>query len=242
MKSNLWIIGLAVLCGTMCAMPDAQAQVRVRKEQVLKQDTKPASKPAAKPVKKDVVNGHKCVDLGLSVRWAVSNVGGDDAHQAGSYLAWGETAEKKVYYWNSYAHWTDRNNDRNTQVEELSALPKCVAATEFDAAQKQWGKPWRLPTRDEVNELLNKCKLTWTTQQQVKGLLVTGPNGKSIFLPAAGYRKGSAPYYKNQFGCYLTADMSENALNADMFYFSHTEHKIKPELRAYGLSVRPVTK
>lgn len=45
----------------------------------------------------------------------------------------------------------------------------------------------RLPTKEEYQELIDKCKWTWTTVNNIKGYEVIGPNENSIFLPAVGY-------------------------------------------------------
>ena len=57
-----------------------------------------------------------------------------------------------------------------------------------DAATRKLGSPWRMPTKEEIRELLDHCTWNWTTQDGVNGCEVKGPNGNSIFLPAAGYR------------------------------------------------------
>ena len=69
-----------------------------------------------------------------------------------------------------------------------------------------WGKGWRMPTKDEFQELINKCKWEWTAQDYHHGYKVTGPNGKSIFLPAAGrrYYKYKDAAYAEALGFYLT--------------------------------------
>lgn len=100
------------------------------------------------------------IDLGLSVKWATCNVGASSSEEYGSYFAWGETIPKNIYLKETY-------------------LP-----------DKNFNKVFRLPTKEEFKELLNKCTWTWTLQNGVKGYKVTGPNGKSIFLPAAGQQNG----------------------------------------------------
>ncbi|WP_455162335.1 hypothetical protein [Tannerella forsythia] len=57
-----------------------------------------------------------------------------------------------------------------------------------DAATRKLGSLWRMPTKEEIRELLDHCTWNWTTQDGVNGCEVKGPNGNSIFLPAAGYR------------------------------------------------------
>ena len=137
---------------------------------------------------KQMINGHEYVDLGLSVKWATCNVGASQPHECGDYFAWGETETKEEYYL-----------DENCKTIECIKVKKGFfikrIETEYidkrenfkDTARANWGGSWRLPTQDELEELKDKCTWKWTTQSGVGGMRVTGPNGNSIFLPAAGY-------------------------------------------------------
>ena len=64
---------------------------------------------------------------------------------------------------------------------------KVVLELEDDAASVNWGGNWRMPTKEEQDELRDSCEWVWTTQKGVSGCQVIGPNGNSIFLPAAGF-------------------------------------------------------
>ena len=165
-----------------------------------------SAQPApSKSVATGVINGHEWVDLGLSVKWATMNVGASSPSDYGSYFAWGETRPKSEYTADNCVTW-------NKDLKDISGN------SSYDAARSNWGGSWRLPTQKELEELENKCKWTWTTQGGHKGYKVTGPNGNSIFLPAAGWRYGTSPnnigvngYYRsstpygsdNQSACYL---------------------------------------
>lgn len=114
------------------------------------------------------------VDLGLSVKWAACNVGAEKPEEFGFYFAWGETSTKVSYEKeNSLTH--------NKKIGDISGN------AEYDAARVVWGVPARIPTNSEINELCEKCKWKRRTYNGVYGMLVTGPNGNSIFLPAAGF-------------------------------------------------------
>ena len=76
-------------------------------------------------------------------------------------------------------------------------LALCLAT---GAAHVNWGGSWRMPTKEEQDELRNNCTWTWTSQNGVNGRLVTGPNGKSIFLPAAGVRGGACLHNAGSYG------------------------------------------
>ncbi|MBR3076094.1 MAG: hypothetical protein IKH11_10140, partial [Bacteroidales bacterium] len=112
---------------------------------------------------------------------------------------------KYAYDWSTYK-WCNGSFITQTKYNTNSSYGtvdnKTVLDPEDDAAHVNWGGSWRMPTAEESDELITKCTWTWTTQNGVNGRLVTGPNGKSIFLPAAGLRydtylgsAGSNGYY-----------------------------------------------
>ena len=139
-----------------------------------------------------MVNGHECVDLGLSVKWATCNVGAEKPEDFGDYFAWGETEPKTVYSWETYKYGTAHDQltkycSRSRCGKDGFTDRKIVLDPEDDAATANWGGNWRIPTKTELEELSNNCILDWTIQNGVNGYKVKGPNGNSIFFPAAGY-------------------------------------------------------
>ena len=136
-------------------------------------------------------NGYEYVDLGLSVNWATMNVGANASEEYGDYFAWGETEPKDIYNWSTYK-WC--NGSQRTQTKYCTALRfgtvdnKTVLELADDAAQANWGGTWRMPTKEEIDDLVYLCSWEWTTQNGVSGQKVTGPSGNFIFLPAAGGR------------------------------------------------------
>ena len=173
-----------------------------------------------------VHNGHEWVDLGLSVRWATCNVGASSPSDYGNYYAWGETGTKSSY---------TLGNSRTFRksMDDISGNPQ------YDAATANWGEGWRMPMWEEFNELLNKCDWQWTTQGGHNGYKVTGPNGNSIFLPAAGLRDRTSLYKAGDYGNYWGSTSSE-ALRADFLYFDSGCHNVGWYERSFGRSVRPV--
>ncbi len=131
------------------------------------------------------------VDLGLSVKWATMNVGANAPEESGDYFAWGETEPRHYYYWSNYK-WCDGSYNTLTKYctdsEYGTVDNKTTLDSEDDAAHANWGGSWRMPTFNEIKELESKCSWEWTVQNGVNGMTVTGPNGNSIFLPAAGDR------------------------------------------------------
>jgi hypothetical protein len=112
---------------------------------------------------------------------------------------------------------------------------------QYDAATANWGGGWRMPTYDELNELIDRCTWTWTTQNGVNGYNVEGPSGASIFLPAAGHRNGSSLGDAGSFGYYWSsspiAGYDNNAYNLN---FNSGDANMNNNNRANGYSVRCV--
>ena len=175
------------------------------------------------------VNGYEWVDLGLSVKWATCNVGANKPEAYGNYYAWGETSTKSDY-------------SSSNSVTYGKSFSDIKGDSRYDAARANWGGSWRLPTKKEYEELKNKCTWKWTTQNGVNGYRVTGPNGNSIFLPAAGCRYGSSLNYAGSYGDYWSSTPSEsNSGGACYLSFDSGGHGVNWDYRYSGRSVRPVT-
>lgn len=179
-------------------------------------------------------NGHEYVDLGLSVKWATTNVGAKSPEDYGDYFAWGETEPKETYNWSTYK-WCNGSSKSLTKYINNSSYGtvdnKTTLELSDDAAYKNWGGSWRMPTIAELTELCEQCTWTWTTQNGVKGYKVTSnSNGNSIFLPRAGI---SGQYWSNS----LETSGSLDALFVT-FNSSYVSRAYGP--RCFGKSVRPV--
>ena len=157
------------------------------------------------------VANHEHVDLGLSVKWATMNVGANAPEGYGDYFAWGETEPKDNYNLSTYK-WCKGSQTTMTKYCTKSDYGtvdnKTVLDLEDDAARANWGGTWRMPTVDEIKELVKNCSWKWTTQNGVYGYEVTGPNGNSIFLPAAGYRLFDSLYSAGDYGYYWSSSLS----------------------------------
>ena len=189
---------------------------------------------------KQEINGHKYVDLGLSVKWATCNVGASKPEEYGNYYAWGETTTKSEYTEENSATYGLTNSQLQTQgyIDGEGNL-----TAQYDAATANWGGDWRMPTYVEVKELKDNCTWTWTTQNGVKGYKVTSKvNSNYIFLPVAGYRSGSSLGYAGSDGYYWssTPRFSYYDGHAYYLYIYSSGHYMYDSSSIYGLSVRPV--
>ncbi len=194
-------------------------------------------------------NGYGYVDLGLpsGTRWATCNVGASTPTAYGDYFAWGETTPKETYNWSTYRYC---NGDYNTLTKYCNnssygnnGFTDNLTTLEAsdDAATANWGAVWRMPTQTEMQELIDNCTVTWTTQNGVNGRLFTGPNGNSIFLPAAGHRYYSELYHDGSYGIYWSSSLySDNTDDAWYLVFDSGVYGMGYDYRYYGLTVRAV--
>ena len=192
------------------------------------------------------------VDLGLpsGTKWATCNIGASLPEEFGDYFAWGEV-EVKLWYssapyaWYTLAgetgHYTKyylRRNSGTGFVDGLNELEE-----QDDVANVRWGKQWRIPSSADLDELIMLCTWKWTKLNKVKGYTVIGPNGNSIFLPAAGMRMEYDLKYDNNGGYYYTRSLckdSYNVNNADYLYFDRFDKARRNITRFCGYTIRPV--
>lgn len=184
------------------------------------------------------VTSGDAIDLGLSVKWANCNVGAESPEEYGSYFAWGETEEKSSYT-------SDNSVTYGLSTSELESRGIIGSdgnlTAEYDAATANWGGDWRMPTLDEMKELINNCSWSWTTQNGVNGYKVTGSNGNSIFLPAAGYRYRSSLLNAGSSGYYWSASPYSSSYGACNLCFSSDYFDWLSYYCYYGHAVRPVS-
>lgn len=137
------------------------------------------------------------VDLGLSVKWANFSLGCKaDTTTLGlpneisyeefrknynNYLQKNEFESLTSRY---YYHWA--GIDSYAVKDDYKDLPMNIAGTEYDNATTELGSDWRMPTKAELQELIDKCTWKYYEHENVRGYIVTGPSGKSIFLHLAG--------------------------------------------------------
>lgn len=179
------------------------------------------------------------VDLGLSVNWRGWNLGANSPEECGGYYSWGELEEKPEYTW--YSYFDNPYSDTGDWVG--CTLAADISGTERDAATVTLGAGWRMPTKEEIQELVDKCKWEWTSLGGTGGYKVTGPNGKSIFLPAAGNVDGTETSNKGSYGGYWTGTANTSGSNSqagNLYFFGNTMHAVQWSNRYTGRSIRPV--
>ena len=189
------------------------------------------------------------VDLGLpsGLLWAECNLGAAKPEEYGDYYAWGETAPKSVYDWSTYLY-CNGNYDQLTKycnnpeygyngfTDNLTTLQPSD-----DAATAKLGNGARMPTADEWRELIANTTTEWTTMNGVYGRKLTASNGKSLFLPAAGYRYGSELYSAGERGLYWSSSLyADYPYDAWFFLFYADGQYMYYYYRCIGRSVRPV--
>ena len=191
------------------------------------------------------------VDLGLpsGTLWADRNVGADSPEAYGDYFAWGEVTPTSEYNWSTYKwctgnYFTQTKYCTNSSYSYDTVDNKTTLDLEDDAAYVNMGSEWCMPTSAEQDELRNNCTWTWTTQNGVNGYKVTGNNGNSIFLPAAGYRYDSSLGNAGSYGYYWSSSLNESSPYSAyaLDFYSGNYDWYYSRSRYYGRSVRAVVR
>lgn len=193
------------------------------------------------------------VDLGLpsGIKWAGWNVGASAPEEYGGYFAWGEIEEKSEYSFITYKHREQGHpcNERPKyhQGDECSCweykyIGDCISGTSYDVATVRWGGGARMPTLEEIKELVYDCSWEDGYVNGVVGAFAIGPNGNSIFIPFAGGRAYSGLYYEGGNGYLWSGTRDEyfddSAYGLSCIWLGAWDHHWN---REYGLSVRPVS-
>ena len=184
------------------------------------------------------LNGHKWVDLGLpsGTLWATCNVGANKPEEYGDYFSWGETCPNCEYNEYTNKYYEDFVPIKYTDKDHLKVLQP-----EDDAARANWGADWRMPTKEEWEELLDNTTHKWTKQNGVEGGLFTANNGNSLFLPAAGVRCDNEFFNAGDCGHYQSSSLyTDDPLLTWNFDCCSVNSDVYDGIRTDGKSVRPV--
>ena len=193
-------------------------------------------------------NGFDYVDLNLpnGTLWATMNVGASKPSDAGLYFQWGDTVgyakdqigKVKKFNWADYK-WSIDGIDSNFSKYNTAGN---TLDLEDDAANIHMGGDWHMPTPTQIRELINETDNTWTTKDGVNGRLFTSKkNGKSIFIPAAGYASiGSLSDVGNEADVWSSALKTSNVNYGQHLSFDSYNVNLSNDYRYYGFSVRGV--
>ncbi|MBR0334429.1 MAG: InlB B-repeat-containing protein [Bacteroidales bacterium] len=215
--------------------------------------------PPVKITYEEDANGHKYVDLGLSVKWAAYDIGANSATELGDFFAWGETQPKKDYSWDTYKFAVTYKSPESATRSFDNGYGKEYELTKYnldpnseyydgkntldlidDAAHMAWGGNWRMPTKAECEELLEKCEWTRTEYLGVYGYDVKGPNGNRMFLPH--YKEVSDMLSDRWFYRWSSNCLNNNDTyyNPEEFAYTMSESGFGEAHRSFGLFVRAV--
>lgn len=188
----------------------------------------------------EIIEGHACVDLGLSVKWAYANldINGKNKEaypysQSVALYGWADpTGEKR----------STSPDDYPSQEETGSAFaPDHVEGTDLDIVHVHWGGEWRLPTDAEFKELVSNCTWEYIEINDGHGYRVTGPNGNSIYLACNGWRYGDELGAQGTYGGYWSGTLSHEDMSCGRcIAFNVAIKDTGYTKRNYGLSIRPV--
>lgn len=200
------------------------------------------------------------IDLGLpsGIRWSCCNVDATTPKEVGSFYAWGDTESTTVRRgddWSEYKYGNGKTFTKYCTDEAYGQVDnKTVLEPIDDVACVKWGSGWRMPTREEAQELFAYCNCEGVTLgvpfdnkfYYEQGMLVTGPNGNLLYMPV-GRPEG---YYDADTGDYWTSSLYEGANYnhvAYCFYFQNRSSGFSIQnnggsMRCNGKLIRPVAK
>ena len=164
------------------------------------------------------------VDLGLSTKWAKYNVGATKETEFGGLFGFGDMTGFKT----------------SVLMEDYASAD--IYKTDRDVANKAYGSWLTMPTVEEFEELFNECKKEWVEQAGVAGYKLTGPNGNSIFLPAAGSRTQQTVSGQGINGLYLSGSINPADKQFALGYSFDRNSDRRTTTPVYqALAIRPVS-
>ena len=189
--------------------------------------------------------------------WATTNIGAEKPEDYGYYFWWGDTNGYKrvndawVASDGSSSNFSFEEGNTPTYNKDIATLQGegwitagGVLAPSHDAAHVHWGGNWRMPTKQELDDLVSNCDWAWATNNNVTGYVVRGKGdyaSASVFLPATGNGYGTSLSNAGSYGHFWSSvPYSDYYYSAWYLYFNSRYHTTSSNYRYYGHSVRPV--
>ena len=196
-------------------------------------------------------SGHSWVDLGLpsGTLWATCNLGSSSPENYGDYYSWGETNNnKRDWFWISYKYGsaydqltkycTNSYYGKDGYTDNITSLEPSD-----DVAKVKWGTAWGMPSKAQIYELLDCCRSEWISIGGKYGRRLTGPNGNSVFFPAAGEYVDQGRKNTGTAGYYWSGELSrylDNPYYAECFRINEESMSRSNGYRCEGFTVRAV--
>lgn len=187
----------------------------------------------------EAISSDDYVDLGLpsGTLWASCNVGASAPYEKGGIYAWGETVPKQSYRMENYFD-IDSIAGSNSLYDMFGTegqTHQSIIGTKYDVASAVCGPDYVMPTKAQLDELNTECTWTWGTLKRVKGMIVTGPNGNSIFLPACGSGNENGIFGYNEDGDYWCGELCDPKVHEHSNMDQELLELEGPSARAYSL-------
>ena len=200
-------------------------------------------------------NGHAKVQLWAGgPYWATTNIGANRPEEYGLYFWWGDTTghfQSSGWFRLGNFDFDFSPDNSYTYKKTRSSLQSVgwltgdgVLAPAHDAAHVHWGGAWRMPTKQELDDLRSKCDWRWASMNGVGGYVVCGRGAyasNSIFLPCVGVVRGTRCYGAGSYGYYWSSVSDSNYYDSSWhLIFYSSGHRVESGTRFYGRTIRPV--
>lgn len=151
---------------------------------------------------------HDYVDLGLpsGLLWATCNIGADSPVDKGEFYHWGGVKsieitkgyDATIPYYNS----KDNSFEKYNHKDNLTTLEP-----NDDAGSVLWGGRWRMPTKDEIEELFKNTEMSLENNCA----LLVGKNDKKLYIPISGFCNGNNYYDSDTVVAFWSSTIDVNS-------------------------------
>lgn len=192
------------------------------------------------------IDNYEYVDLGLpsGLMWSTCNIGSENPWESGTLFAWGETKTKpRFIYWDNDMYAKSIDYLKHSGVISASG----ILNHNYDAATFNQGMNWRMPTKNDFEELIQTCTWEWKTDNGLSGYQITGLNGNSIFLPVSHRITGNSSVTDSEFSswywcsnAYIGKESNYSDLSSYCLHFNDNIIEMVYSGRGVGQAIRPV--